>query len=398
MEWCQPLRMPRNPNKIDYSGGLPKRFEAFQVIEDPRTGGNTRHHFGEILFMVVSAMLCGMNGFSEIEHFCQKQVEWLKKWIKLPHGIPRAQTFSNLFQIIDPDEFKECLIAHIGTLQPVLRDQIIALDGKRLRGSNSLKGGEAVHAVSAWAAESRITLAQEFVAEKSNEIEAIPRLLELLDLEGHLVTIDAMGTHTHIAEKIIDQGGDYLLALKGNQGNLHKEVVDHFHYALRQLDLTQATGWSVSQETEKSHGRITTRSVVTTTNLTWMSNETLERWPQLASLSIVETDTIEIATGKRRKREKRYYISSRDDDADKFQQAIRAHWGIENPCHWVLDTSFREDHNQTHAANAAKNLGTTRRIVLNILNDDPGIIKTIPKKRFEALMNINYRERLLSLT
>lgn len=132
--------MPRNPNKTDYTGGLPEHFDAFDIMEDPRTGGNTRHHFGEILFMSVSAMLCGMNGFVEIEHFCQTQVDWLRKWIKLPNGVPRAQTFSNIFQII-------------------------ALDGKKLRGSHSLKGGEAIHAVSAWAAENGITLAQEFVAE-----------------------------------------------------------------------------------------------------------------------------------------------------------------------------------------------------------------------------------------
>lgn len=388
--------MPRNPDKIDYSGGLPSSFDSFEIIEDPRTGGNTRHHFGEILFMCISAMICGMNGFAEIEHFCEKQIEWLKKWITLPNGIPRAQTFSNIFQIIDPDLFKDCLIAHIGTLQPILRDQIIALDGKRLRGSHSLKG-EAVHAVSAWAAESGVTLAQEFVVEKSNEIEAIPRLLELLDLEGQLVTIDAMGTHTHIAEKITTKGGDYLLALKGNQGNLHKEAVDHFNFALRQLDLSKAIGWSTSREIEKAHGRLTTRSVVTTTNLDWMDHEIRQRWPQLASLSVVECDTIETSTGKRRQRERRYYISSRAHRAEEVQHAVRLHWSIENQCHWVLDTAFREDHNQTHAGNAARNLGTVRRIVLNILKDDPGIIKTIPRKRFEALMNITYRERLLSL-
>ena len=282
-------------------------------------------------------------------------------------------------------------------LQPVLRDQIIALDGKRLRGSHSL-GGEAVHAVSAWAAEQRITLAQEFVADKSNEIEAIPRLLELLDLEGQLVTIDAMGTHTHIAGQIVGKGGDYLLALKGNQGNLHKEAIDHFHFALRQLDLSKASGWSVSQDHEKAHGRITTRTVVTTTNLNWMATDIRGRWPRLASLSAVETDTVEVSTGKRRKRERRYYLGSRADGADKVQVAVRQHWSIENPCHWILDTALREDHNQTSTGNAAKNLGTTRRIVLNILHDDPGVIKSVPRKRFEALMNVAYRERLLSLT
>jgi hypothetical protein len=156
--------------------------------------------------MATSAMLCGMNGFADIEHFCEIEEEWLSEWIGIPNGIPRAQTFSNIFAIIDPDLFKACLVEHLGTLQPILMDRIIALDGKRLRGSHGLKT-DPVHAVSAWDAECGITLAQEFVSEKSNEIEAIPRLLEKLDLEGHTVTIDAMGTHTHIAEKITSMGG-----------------------------------------------------------------------------------------------------------------------------------------------------------------------------------------------
>lgn len=388
--------MPRNPDKTDYSGGLPAHFASFEIIEDPRTGGHKRHHFGAILFMATSAMLCDMNGFSDIEHFCELEEEWLKEWVELPNGIPCAQTFSNVFAIIDPDLFKACLAEHLGTLQPILMDRIIALDGKRLRGSHGLKT-DPVHAVSAWVADSGITLAQEFVSEKSNEIEAIPRLLDKLDLEGHTVTVDAMGTHTHIADKITSKGGDYLLALKGNQGNLHKEAQDHFDFALRQLNLSKARGWSVHSDSEKAHGRLTTRTVLTTTNLDMFDAEMKEKWPALASLSVVETESRSTTTGKKRKRERRYYISSRKEDAEYFQHAIRSHWSIENRCHWVLDTAFREDHNQTYIGNAAKNLGTLRRIVLNILHDDPGIVKTVPKKRREALLNRTYRERLLSL-
>lgn len=274
--------------------------------------------------------------------------------------------------------------------------QIIALDGKRLRGSHSLKD-TAEHALSAWVAERGITLAQEFVADKSNEITAIPKLLELLDLEGHLVTIDAMGTHTHIAQQILEAGGDYLLALKGNQGNFHKEVIDHFDFALRQLNVIRATGWSVSQEREKSHGRITTRTVVSTNLLDSLDREIRDKWKGLKTIIVVESESEATGTGKNRRPEKRYYISSREADADEFQKAIRLHWSIENQCHWVLDTAFREDHNQTYKNNAAKNLGTLRRIVLNILNDDNSILKSIPKKRFEALLNITYREKLLHL-
>lgn len=388
--------MPRNPDKIDYSCGLPKGFESFLIIEDPRTGENKKHHFGEVLFMVVTGVLCGMNGFAEIEEFCNEDIEWFKKWIKLPNGVPRAQTFSNLFCLIDPELFNRCLIEHLHSLFSSLSSQVIAVDGKALRGSHELSKGME-HAVSAWAADTGVTLAQEFVSKKTNEITAIPKLLSQLDLKGHIVTIDAMGTHVHIAQQIVDAEADYILALKGNQGNSHKEVIDYFDIALRHLDLKKAKGWSTSQETEKAHGRHTTRTVLSATNLISMDAEIRERWPKLKSLVVVETDTTIVTTGKKRKRERRYYLSSAEGDAQLFQKAIRQHWSIENQCHWVLDTCFREDHNQTSKENAAKNLGAVRRIVLNILKEDPGVKGSLPIKRLRALMNHTYRERLLSL-
>jgi predicted transposase YbfD/YdcC len=387
--------MPRNPNKIDYSGGLPEHFACFEVIEDPRSGGNKKHHFGEVLFMAVSAMLCGMNGFADIEEFCHLQAGWLKKWIKLPNGIPRAQTFSNIFQIIDPKLFNKCVADHIGTLSRGLQRQIVAVDGKCLRGSHGLKESCA-HAVSAWAADSGVTLAQDFVGEKTNEIDAIPKLLEMLSLEGHIVTIDAMGTHTHIAEAIIAQQADYILALKGNQGNLHKEVVDQFHFATAQLDLAKCPRWSSHSDTEKAHGRITTRRVVSTSNLDWMDGEIRERWKGLRSVVMVQSETTDLGEEKT-KHHTRYYISSLECGAEEFQRHIRLHWSIENQCHWVLDTAFREDHNQTCQAHAAKNLGAMRRIVLNLLKIDESLKKSIPKKRLHALMRPAYREKLLSL-
>lgn len=388
--------MPRNPDKIDYSRGLPQGFEPFLIIEDPRTGGNKKHHFGEVLFMVVTGVLCGMNSFAEIEEFCNEDIEWFEKWIELPNGVPRAQTFSNIFAFIDPDHFNRCLIEHLSSLYLTLADQVIAVDGKALRGSHELSKGMD-HAVSAWAADTGVTLAQEFVSEKSNEITAIPKLLRQLDLKGHIITIDAMGTHVPIAQQIVEAGADYILALKGNQGNSHKEVIDYFDIALRHFDLKKAKGWSVSQETEKSHGRHTTRTVLSATNLISMDTEIRERWPELKSLVVIETDTTIVATGKKRKRERRYYLSSVEGDAGLFQKAIRQHWSIENQCHWILDTCFREDHNQTCKLNAAKNLGTVRRIVLNILKLDLGVKGSLPTKRLRALMNRSYRERILSL-
>ena len=389
--------MPSNPNKVDYTQGHPSNFKAFSIIEDPRTGGNKKHHFGEILFMVVTGLICGMNTFSDIEEFCNLQKNWLRKWIKIPSGIPRAQTFSNVFAIIDPGEFNQCLMDHLEGLPIELKQQIVAIDGKCLRGSSSLKNGKD-HAVSAWAVESGVTLAQEFVAEKSNEITAIPKLLKMLDLEGCLVTIDAMGTQTNIAQAITDKKADYLLALKGNQGKLHEEAIDHFDFALRQIDFKNSKNWSFSQTEEKGHDRNTKQTVLSTDFLDWMDGGIRSNWPSLSSVTVVENETIEISSGKIRKKERRYYISSSALRAKELQRAIRRHWGIENQCHWVLDTCFREDHNQTRTGNAAKNMGAARRIVLNILKADETVKKSLPKKRFHALMDIAYREKLLCLS
>lgn len=388
--------MPYNPNKIDYSGGLPNGFEAFGILEDPRTGNNRKHHFGEVLFMVVVATLCGMNNFEEIEDFCKLQEDWLGKWISLPAGVPCAQTFRNIFALISPPRFNDCLRAHLGSISPRLRDQVIAIDGKSLRGSHTLKQGP-VHAVSAWAADQRLTICQDHVRDKQNEIAAMGRILDLLDLEGHTVTIDAMGAQREFARKITAKKAGYIFALKGNQGRLHKEAIDHFHFALSHLRLRTAKGWSIHQDRKRAHDRDTLCSIVATDKLDWMDSEIRDQWAGLRTLIVVENETTERSTGHRRKRERRYYLSSLPADASHLRSCIRAHWGIENNCHWSLDTCFREDANQTSVSNAAKNLGTVRRIVLNMLNSDTGTVKTLPKKRFQALMNIQYRERILSL-
>ena len=247
-----------------------------------------------------------------------------------------------------------------------------------------------------WAAESGLTLAQEYVADKSNEITAIPHLIEVLALSGQIITLDAMGTHTHIAEAIIEKKADYILALKGNQGNLHKEAQDQFHFAIRNLDLQHSEGWSHDQRIEKSNGRIVTRSVTVNHRLDWMDTEIRGKWRNLRSLIHVETQTTQLDSDEIR-REVRYYISSLDEPASAFQSHIRQHWSIENSCHWVLDTAFREDHNQTYVRHAAKNLGALRRIVLNLLKIDLTDNRSLPKKRRRAMLDLIYRDSLLSL-
>jgi predicted transposase YbfD/YdcC len=391
--------MPRNPNRIDYSKNFPEGFESFSVIEDPRAPGKTLHHFGEVLFLCVTGVLCGMNGFAEITHFGKLQLDWFRKWGEYPNGIPTAQTLSNLFALIESELFQQCLITHLKTLHPDIKKQVIAVDGKTLRGSHNGTVSKAVHAVSAWAADSGLTLAQSFVDEKSNEITALPKLLELLDLQDQIITIDAMGAQTNVAQQIVDQGGDYVLALKGNQKTTHDEVQDEIHFALTQLDFRKPDHWSHHlAELDKSHNRITQRAVVSTTSLEGLSPEIKEKWPNLKSIIVVENDTEIISTGKKRGREKRYYISSLKADAQLFHDIIKKHWSIENQCHWVLDVTFKEDYNRTRVKHAPKNLSTLTRIVHNILKSDTSFKGSLPKKRREAAFNISYREELLSLT
>ncbi len=233
--------MPRNPNKIDYSGNFPEGFEIFSEISDPRGDGNTHHHFGEIVFMAFTCIVCGVKSYELMEEFCELREKWFRKWLELPNGTPCYNTFSRVMEALDPVGFSRCILAHLQQAGSVIGGRQIAIDGKALRGSRSL-GIAHIHAVSAWACESGLTLAQAFVTEKSNEITAIPELLEMLNLKGAVITIDAMGTQRDIAAKIIDGKGDYLLCVKDNQKNLHREISDQFEFAARQLDIGRRGG------------------------------------------------------------------------------------------------------------------------------------------------------------
>jgi predicted transposase YbfD/YdcC len=392
--------MPRNPNKTDFSLGFPEGFESFASIPDPRDGGNTRHHFGEILFMAFAALLCGVRSYELMEEFCELKESWLRKWLKLPNGIPCANTFSRVFQAIEPADFARCIAAHLDALGFAVTAGQIAIDGKALRGSRS---GELshVHAVSAWACEAGITLAQAFVGDKSNEITAIPELLAMLNLKGAVVTIDAMGTQRAIAAAIVEKEGDYVLCVKGNQGRLHDEVRDQFDFALRQLGTTKLdpARWSVARTEGTGHDRVETRSIVVCHDLGWMDAEIRAEWKDIRSVVMVHRHTL-LGAGKTRS-ETSYYISSLGDTrAEAMLAYIRAHWSIENRCHWVLDAIYREDHNQTRDRNAAANLGTLRRMSLNAHNRMPAEgkkPKSLPKRELRAAQDEAYLEKLLSL-
>lgn len=387
--------MPRNPNKLDYSGGLPGCFEKFIVIEDPRTGGNKRHYFGEIIFIAVSALVCGVKSFSGMIEFAHIHKDWLKKWIELPNGIPAVQTLINLFSLMDSKLFAACIVEHIKHTHPELASQLIAVDGKALRGS-AKNGDQQEHCLSAWAADTGVTLALEFIQDKSNEIPALPKLLDQLDIKGHVVSVDAMGTQVAAAKKIIDKEADYLMALKRNQSSLHDEVIAQFHFATTQIQMDKSKAWSLSEQIEKANGRVTTRRVAVTNQLEWMQTSIRERWANLSSLIMIETESYDVSK-KETSIQKRYYISSLGATAEVFQGLIRQHWSIENGCHWVLDTLYREDHSQVRIKNAVRNLAIVRRMAHNLLKLDTSIKKSLPMKQMRAMASDSYRNQILSL-
>lgn len=394
--------MPRNPNKIDYSGGFPENFETFKALQDSRKDGHTLHHFGEIIFMAFTCIICGVKSYELMEEFCDIRQKWFKKWLSLPNGIPSYNTFARVIEGLDPVLFSQCIMTHLQLAKVDIDAEQIAIDGKALRGSKT-KDLRHIHAVSAWACDQGLTLAQAFVDEKSNEITAVPELLKMLNLEGAVVSLDAMGTQRGNASDIVEAGADYVLCVKGNQGDLHKELIDQFEFAARQLDTGELskTNWSDHHEEEKNRGRLERRRTIVCHNLDWMDAKIRSAWQALACIVLVQRQVL-LKSGKWRT-EVHYYISSLEGvKAKKMQKYIRSHWRIENSCHWVLDTLFREDHNQTGKRNAAKNLSTLRRIALNALKRATDHSKrkrpsSLPKKQLRAAQDETYLEEVLSL-
>lgn len=388
--------MPRNPNKIDYSKGWPEGFEAFSQLEDPRGSGKTRHHFGEVIFMAYTAIVCGVSTFELMEEFCESNEEWFKKWLKLPHGTPSNDTFSRVFEAIDPNVFNQCIVKHLKQFGIEVEPQQFAIDGKTLRGSSNSEDKH-LHAVSAWACNQGVTIAQTFTSKKSNEITAIPELLKLLNIENSVITIDAMGTQREIVELIVDKNGDYVLCVKGNQKALLDEIVDQFEFASKNYNRNKLNrkNWSLHLSEEVSRNREEQRFCLVCHNLDWMQKSIKSKWKALKSVVMVERK-VKFGDGSSR-REVAFYMSSLDAPASEMQKYIRNHWQIENSCHWVIDTVFKEDANQVSLRKSGKNLSTMRRIAHNTLKLAPEISKTkkpasLTKKQLRASQDLTYRE------
>ena len=381
---------------IDLRGGLPDGLEMFSVIEDPRSGNATRHPFGSILFISLCAVLCGMDTCEDFVRFAKARREWLEKWIALPNGIPCGNTFLRTFAAIDPQLFVECIAEFVAGACPDLAGQLVALDGKTLRGSRKVDEST-VQIVSAWACHNGLTLSQRAVDSKSNEITAVPKLLRHLNLKGAVVSIDAMGAQRKIASAIIHAGADYLLALKGNQGTLHEEVKAFFE-DVGSLSYAREKGAviDVCEQHDKGHGRVEKRVCTVTDYLGWLPAKVRREWLGLRSIVRVESRA-ELSDGRVRE-DTRYFLSSLPPDATCHLEHTRAHWRIENSCHWVLDVVFREDQARARCGDAAQNLSCLRRIALNLLKQDTVRPKEpIRGKRIYAALDSSYLEAIIGL-
>ena len=366
----------------------------FAALSDPRIERSKRHSLPDILVIALGAAICGADDFVAIQTWGKAKENWLKARLELKGGIPSHDTFGRVFARLDPEALSRCLAAWTGAMRARTGGQVIALDGKQLRRSfDAATGKAAIHMVSAWACQSRLVLQQKRVEHKSNEITALPQLLDLLDLAGCIVTIDAMGCQKEIARRIHQQGGEYVLSLKGNQGRLCDSVRQYF-------EGMRACGWRTgfgsvaprfAQSVEKGHGRIETRRCWLVEQVAWLDPE--DAWAGLRSVAALECER---RVGEKVSREVRYFISSLTGSAKQMLRAVRAHWGIENRLHWVLDVTFGEDHSRIRKDNAPENMAILRHLSLNLLRQETSAKVGVKIKRSRAGWDEAYLEKILT--
>lgn len=337
----------------------------FETLEDPRTAYLIEHRLLDIVALTICAVVCGAEGWEDIEAYGRSKLDWLKTFLELPNGIPSHDTISRLFARLEPSKLQECFVSWVKAIAQLSEGEVIAIDGKSVRHSyDKGKGKGAIHMVSAWASENRLALGQVKVADKSNEITAIPQLLDILDIQGCIVTIDAMGAQKEIAKQIIDEGADYVLSLKGNQGNLHQDVQQLFDWASK-TDFKDIEH-DVHQTIDKGHGRLEKRRYYLLGNVEHLVDA--QQWTGLKRVGMIES--VRHIEGKPTTTERRYYLTSLDGGVERFAQASRDHWGIENRLHWSLDVVFREDDSRIRNDHAPENMTLIRKIALNLLTKE----------------------------
>lgn len=353
-------------------------LDIFKDLEDPRSSRNRIYPMSEILLTSLCAAICGAEGWQDVEDFGKAKIDYLSEFLPYKNNIPSDDTFRRFFRGLDPENFQELFRTWVKSIQPKIEDSIIAIDGKASRHSFD-SDKQMLHMVSAYATQARLVLAQEKVADKSNEITAIPNLLGWLDLKGSTVTIDAMGCQYEIADKIVEKQGQYIFSLKGNQGNLHDDVKTYFN------DEQVLKNIKPHKDYDKGHGRIESRSCWATHEVSWLR----ERHPHWKTISsIIRIDSIRDIKGVCSS-ETRYYVSSLETDSAKFLASIRSHWAIENSLHWILDMSFGEDQSRIRKHNAPQVMAIIRHIALNLLQLTKNQMKRQSIKRLRKMAGWN---------
>lgn len=369
----------------------PLVWDWFAELPDPRRSQGRRHKLRDILAVALCAVLCGADDFTEMEEFGETREAWLRQFLELPHGIPSHDTFGRVFAALDPQAFGRCFMSWVRGVAELSEGAIVSIDGKAVRRSyDAARDCPAIKLVSAWARENRLTLGQVKVAAGSNEIRAVPELLRALAVKGCVVTTDALNCQKEIAAEVRRQGADYVLALKGNHGSLH-ERVEQFLSSVRE---GRTHGFTVGEHrsVEKEHGRIEERhfwQVQAPADLTasgeWDGLRTVGRCEAVRELDGLVS------------RHQRYYLSSLPVEAEKFAEAVRGHWAVENSCHWVLDVVFSEDDSRVRVGQAAENFATLRRIINNLLQQERSVKLGVKAKRLKAALDENYLLKVLRL-
>lgn len=362
--------------------------EHFAPLEDPRIDRNKLHALVDIVLLTICAVVSGADGWEAIEDFGHEKLDWLRQFAPFRNGVPSHDCIANVVSRLSPKGFQACLLSWTQAVAQVTGGEVVAVDGKTARGSRDrARGRLPLHMVSAWASTNRLVLGQEATEEKSNEITAIPKLLELLQLRGCLVTIDAMGCQTAIAAQIIAQGADYVLGLKGNQSAM-QEAVEDFWTVARAGDFAHVT-YAFTEELDKDHGRLEVRRYWISEDLRTLPDTA--RWVGLRSIGMVERTCL---IGDRETIEHRYFINSIPADAPRFAHAVRGHWGVENRLHWRLDVVFGEDASRIRKGQAPAIMTSLRHLCMNLFEHE-GSKLSLTKKRRKAAWNDDYRAKVV---
>lgn len=363
-------------------------IEHFSSLKDPRIERHKRHSLIDIIVLTLSAVASGADGWEAIEDFGKEKMDWLRQYITLENGIPSHDCIAYVLSRLSANGFRECFMSWTQSVVGATNGEIIAVDGKTARGSRDRKNnGNPLHMVSAWACAQRMVLGQQATDDKSNEITAIPKLLALLELKGCIVTIDAMGCQRAIADQIIEQQGDYVLGLKGNQGTLHDAVDDFFQTA--QANNFKGVSYDYTEERGKGHGRIETRRYWISDELASLPNQ--QQWTGLLSIGMVERECLERGITSI---DRRYFINSIPADAKRFASAVRGHWGVENPLHWRLDVIFGDDASRIRKANGAAIMTSIRHLCMNLFQQESSSL-SLAKKRKKAAWSDQYRAKVI---